>query len=59
MDDRSRTISPAEADEPPDKPDPAPLVTTGIPFEDAYWSVATTSSMLVARTTASGKDSGM
>ena len=47
-------MAPSIADAPPDRPVPAPRGTTGIPWALATRSVAWTSAVLVARTSASG-----
>ena len=56
---RSRSVEsvmqPSMAADPPDRPVPAPRVTTGIPKLDAIRSVACTSAVELARTTASGR----
>ena len=47
-------MAPSMADDPPDSPVPAPRGTTGIAWAWAIRSVACTSAVLVARTSASG-----
>ena len=47
-------MAPSIADDPPDRPVPAPRGTTGMPWAWAMRSVACTSPVLVARTSASG-----
>ena len=49
-----RVIAPSIADDPPDSPVPAPRGTTGMPSAWAMRNVACTSSVQVARTSASG-----
>lgn len=52
-------MHPSMAFAPPANPVPAPRVTTGTPRRCAICMVATTSSVLRARTTASGSPSGV
>ena len=47
-------MAPSTAEEPPDRPVPAPRGTTGMPWAWAIRSVAWTSAVLVARTSARG-----
>ena len=49
------TMPPSTAVEPPDSPEPAPRGTTGTSCAGAQRSTACTSSVQVARTTASGQ----
>ena len=53
-----RVMAPSMALAPPDRPVPAPRGTTAMPWADAIRSVACTSAVDPARTTASGTPAG-